>query len=202
MVQFRSFNFDLTEVTAMVVDTTGTNFKWVAFKKDSTQTCRLKKVDAFDLSQLFTQISLNVDEVVRLQQNTSFIFGAVNDDVNMGFRISKTSPSTTLINFAIPGGVNESPVDVALDGSNLFFLIPGNTSGEFAKVVKTNTSGVVSEIITLDQSAGQIKDAVSITPDGVGNLWIVSNGNFPSDLIRLYTDSLGDYLYEVFPIII
>lgn len=198
---FRSFKFDLTDVTAMVADESSTRFIWAAFELDATVGLLLKKLDAFDLDQLFSEVQIDADKIVELIDDVNFIYGAVEDDINIGFRVLKTTPVTTITNFTIPIGVNEFPIDIVLDGIDLFYLTPGNASGEFAKVIKMDNAGTLDQVITLDESTKPINNAKSITVDTNNNLWIVTANN-PTELIRLFQDSFGDYQYEVTPLIV
>jgi hypothetical protein len=191
--QFRDFDFLTKQVTAIKADTNSPGYLWVAFSLNENSVCKLQKRGGHDVSQLYYDIDLSVDSINSLEILFSYIYLAVNNSENLGYRYVLSTPLTTETAIVKPVSVTENPIDLVGLGSYIYYLTPGTESGEFAKVIKLNTSGVVQEILTMDASAKEIHGAKSITTDG-SNLWIVTT-NTPTELIRVY-DS-GGLQYEV-----
>ncbi len=193
----RSFTYaGQNQITAILIDTSQlTPFIWVAFK-GSGGTTVLQKRSAFDPDELFSTINFSVNEITRMTQDNSFIYLAVDDSVNIGFRISKSVPLTNQTPLPIPAGVNEVPVDIGVDGSDLYFLLPGIVTGEIASIVVMSTSGVFDETFQLTSSGNDIFNAAGLTIDDIGDLWIVTN-TAPVNLIRLFPDGGGSFNIQV-----
>lgn len=172
------------KITALLVDDTGTGkFIWVAYEGSGGSTV-LQKRNAFDPNQLFFDITLPVDGIVRMVQDASFIYLAVNHSTRIGYRISKTNPlsSQTILNR--PTGIVEVPVDLAIISTNLYFLTPGIVTGQLAKVSKMTTAGVFDENVDLTDGMTDITDASGITAAGT-DLWVVTNTS-PVYLVRIF----------------
>jgi len=177
----RNFNFSETKITASEVDESS-SYLWLAFAKNDEGNCLLKKVSAFQPDQVFYSIEIAVDEITAIKISGSYIYLAYNDSTLIGARYSLTSPLTSSLDFNIPSGITESPVDVAVDNTTLYYLIPGNTSGNNTKVVELTTTGTFVETIDLST----IIQAKSFALDSnTGDLWTVTYTS-PANLVRVY----------------
>ena len=111
----------------------------------------------------------------------------------MGYRTNKDTPLTNPNFINRPAGITEQAIDLASLGVFMYYLTPGIASGEVAKVVKVNQSGVHQATLVMNQSGKVINNAKSIVSNGT-NLWIVT-GNNPTELVRVI-DS-GGMTYQV-----
>jgi len=180
----RKFDYTEPTITAQTVDASDQAL-WLAFSQNGEGNCILKKVNAFDPSQVFYSINIAVTEIVSMIISGSYLYLAYNDTVLMGSRYSTSNPVTSSTDFDRIVGINESPVDVVVDGSDLFYLVPGDISGENAKVIYLSTAGVFQETIDLIQSGDIVTNAKSITVDTNSDLWIVTYTS-PTNLVRVY----------------
>lgn len=179
-------NFDYTEptITAQVVDDS-TSTMWLAFSPNDEGNCNLKKVSAFDPSQVFYSIEVAVNEITAMVLDSTTLYLSYNDLILMGARYSLTNPLTTSTDFDRIVGINESPVDVVVNGSDLFYLIPGDISGENSKIIKLSTSGVFDQTIDLLSSGSIVLNATTFDIDSNGDLWLGTN-TAPANLVRVY----------------
>ena len=198
MPNFKHYNFDKTKVTHQVIDTTNGEFAWIAFEQDDDGICILRKVSAYDISQVYYEISLEVDKIVKLMVFGSFIYLAVEHDTIMGYKISLANPLSSQSTFARPGGIEENPKDLANDGTALWWLFPGIVSGEITTVVRTNTSGTVQVTKVLSESGDEVREASSFLVIDVNNLWVTTYTD-PSTLVRVHNIS-GTWFFEVYEI--
>ena len=197
MVQFRNYNFNEKIVTALCFDDYASKYIWIAFAKNNDGKCILHKASAFNPYQNYFELEYEVDRINRIVKQGNYIYLAVEDTTYIGYRISTTSPTTTFTAINIPVGINESPIDIAVDVNYIYILTPGNMTGEVAKITKMTLAGNLEEIIELDESGNTpINDAVGITIDSLGNIWVVT-GTDPAQLIRVYEDSGGIYTYTI-----
>jgi len=198
MTLFKSYNYGLKKISDHIVDDSGTKYVWVAFEANATDNCKLYKVSAHNPLQKYYNLDVPVNQINELAIDSTYIYLAVEDDNLIGYRYHKNAPLTNYTTILTPSGVNEAPVSLAVDSSNIFFLTPGVATGEIAKIVKTNLSGTLDEVIILEKSGEEIRNAVSITIDN-GNLWVITNEN-PAKLVRVYEDG-GVYTFESWEII-
>ena len=192
----RHFTYIEKQITAQVVDQSY-NQLWLAFKQDTSGHCALQKMSAFDPSQLYYNIDISVDEITKMFINSSYLYLAYDDSSLIGARYSVSNPLNTSSDFSIPAGITESPVDILVSGSDLWYLTPGSGTGENAKLVKMSLTGVYDETIDLIETGNIITNAISLTEDTVsGDLYIVTN-NSPSELVRVYQTTGGSYEWDV-----
>ena len=183
-------------IGAIVIDSTKKSL-WIAYKKNLSNKCLLKRVSAFNPNQLYYSIEIEVDEIKKLTISGDYIYCAYEDSALIGARYSTSNPLTTSTDFSIPSGITEAPVDVLVSNSDLWYLIPGTATGENAKLIKFSTTGTYDETIDLSETGNIITNAVSLTEDtGTGDLYIVTN-NSPSELVRVYQTTGGSYEWEV-----
>lgn len=192
----RRFTYDETKITAIKVDQT-TNFLWIAYEKNSDGICVLKKVSGFDPDQLYFDIDdIEVDKIVKIDLDSSNIYLAFDDSTLLGKILDQTNPLTTTTEISIPVGIVEKPVDVAVNDTDLFFLIPGNSSGTNAKILKYNTSGVFQETIDLTKTAVEVTNATSFAIADTGDIWVVTF-NDPAEYVRVFQVSGGAYDFTI-----
>ncbi|MGD2071903.1 MAG: hypothetical protein PVG65_00230, partial [Candidatus Thorarchaeota archaeon] len=160
------------------------------FAQDGDGNCAFKKASANNPLQIYFDIDIAVTQINALYVASSYVYLAFNDATYIGARYSLTNPLSTSTDFNLPGGITEAPVDVLANGSDLFYLIPGNTSGLNAKIVKMSTSGVYDQTIDLST----ITNAVSFTMDDNGDIWVVTDTS-PAQYIRVYEQSGGVWTY-------
>ena len=195
-IRFKNYNFDKTEVTALATDTNNGEFLWIAFSKDiTTGTCTLRKVSAHNLNQIFYTIELAVDKISRLKVHDTSIYLAVEHSTIMGYKILVTNPLTSQTVITRPVSIIENPVDIAVGDTYLYYLFPGDLSGENAKIVKIDTDGDIEETIDLAVTAEIITEARGITFEN-DTLWIVTHTD-PVELVRVYQISGGIWEFSV-----
>lgn len=179
------------QITTSKIDETD-NFLWVAFAQNSDGNCIIEKEFFAQPKQTFFSLEREVNEVKAIDLDTDNIYVAYDDDTLIGEIIDKDNPLTVTTEISLPIGINEKPVDIAIDGSILWFLLPGNTSGENAKLIRYNSSGVFQETIDLVKTGLTILNAVSMAVDSNGDLRIVTNED-PVRLVRVFQISGGIY---------
>lgn len=183
---FRDYQYDLTEVTAICVDTTNSNYLWLAFAQNNNGICLLKKVSAFDLSQVYYTVSVAVTRINAMVVTNGLIFLAVTHATIFSLAYSVTNPLTTFTSINKPVGVTESPTAITTGNSAfVYFLTPGVASASVSYVVQVTNVHVYSATIELLVSGVMVRDASSITIDGSNNLWVTTNTR-PTNLIRVW----------------
>lgn len=175
------------EISAIAIDASH-NMLWIAYKINSSGYSILKRVSAFDPTQTYYSINIEVDEIKKLIINGSDIYCLYNDSSYIGSRYSLTNPLTIYTNFNLPGSVVEVPVDFTVDGNYVYYLIPGEMSGQHASIVKLDTTG--SYIETIDLST--VTDAKAICFDENSEIRVVTYTD-PVKLIRVWDDGGWNY---------
>lgn len=166
------------------------DYIWISFLS-STNIVRLKKTSAFDLKQNYYSLTVPVDKITRMKIGAgSNIFAIVEDDTYLVSRYSTSNPIGSYTHIAIPVGVNEYPIDLAVGASKAYILTPGAASGENAKLIITTTSAVSQ---TVDLTT--ITNARSLTLDDSENIWIVTYDS-PAKLVKVYDIGGGNYSYQ------
>ena len=194
----RRFNFINNEqITALCVNG---NFVWTAFAQNSDAVCILEKQFVSQPDQVFFSIEKTVNKILKIVGDNTNIYVAYQDDTLFGEIFSVLNPLTTTTEITIPSGITEYPVDIFVNGTDLFFLLPGSASGTNAQLIKYNTSGVFQEIIDLNQSGDIVTNAQSMTIDSLGDIWIVTNSS-PANVIRVYELSGGGWAFTITEII-
>lgn len=194
MVIIRRFTYTDPTITASITDETN-EFLWVAFAVSSGE-CVIKKLHFANPSQVFFSLDREISEVTAMALNSSNLFVAYNDNTLLGERISLTNPLTSTTEISIPVGIVEAPVDVQIDGSDVWYLIPGSLSGTNAKLLRYNTSGVLQETVDLTNSMNTVTNATSFDIDDNSDLWIVTN-NDPAEYVRVFALSGGGYNFTI-----
>lgn len=191
MSLFRDYQYNSTQVTATCTDTTNGNYVWIAFAYNNGA-CILKKVSAYDCSQVYFTVSVPVASINAMVVANSQIFLAVTPLLTGSntslfcLAYSVTNPLTTFTTLNFPSGVVESPVAIAVGASLIYFLTPGNLSGTAAKIIAVTTSNVFSVTITMQVSAVFVHHASAITvATGTGDIWVATNQS-PVQLIRCF----------------
>jgi len=187
----RRFDYSEQKITAQVIDETN-SYLWVAFSQNESGNCVLKKVSAFQPDQVYYSIDIAVDEIVDMKISGSYIYLAYNDSSLIGAKYSLTSPLTSSTDFNIPSGITESPVAVEVNGSSVYYLIPGNSSGTNSKISEITTSGVLVENIDLSTVT---KSKSFVLDSDTGDLWIVTYTS-PVNLVRVY-EFAEDWYYTI-----
>lgn len=177
----KRYTFSENQITAQVIDQTN-NQLWLAFAQDVSGNCALQKVDVFDPNQIYYDIDVAVEEITKMVIEGSYLYLAYNDSSIIGARYSVTNPLTTSVDFSIPSGITEAPIDVKYYNNYIWYLIPGSFSGTNAKIVKLTTSGTFIETIDLPT----ITNAKSFVVDSAtGDFWLVTYTS-PANLVRVY----------------
>jgi len=183
-------------VTALIADE-ATNSVWIAFNKDTNNKVIIERKSAFEPTQTFFSLERSVDKVSRMAIDTTNLYVAYEDTTLLGEVISLTNPLTNVIPITRPIGINENPIDVAVNGSDLYFLLPGDISGENTKVLVYSTTGVFQEIIDLSQSGKVVENSHGMTTSDIGDIWLTTFTD-PSALVRIFELSGGIFDYTIF----
>jgi len=186
MTIIRNYNFDTTKITALAVDSSNGEFIWIGFAKNASNVCILQKVSAHDLSQVYYEMELPVDEISFIHIFGSYLYVAVDDSIYLYYKISLSSPLTIQTGVAIPSGINEVPLSILDDDTYIYILTPGIAIGENAKIIKFSSALVFQETIDLGET-----NSVGFTISGT-DIWVVTSSS-PSKLIRVYQLSGGIY---------
>lgn len=182
------------QITALKVDSSN-NFAWMAFAKNSDNKCIIEKQFGFNPFQTFFTLERSVEEVTAMDLNSTHLFVAYNDSTLLGEKISLSNPLTSTTEISLPA-VNEYPIDLHINGSDVWFLLPGSTSGNVATLLQYNTSGTLVETIELIKSGAEIVNASSFTIDGLGDLWVVTDTS-PANVVRVYEDSASIWNFDI-----
>src|SRR6185295_15652191 len=159
MTQIRRINYSndkrITAIKAQPID----GYVWVAFAKNSDDVCILEKQFKFQLNQTFFSIEKEVNEILSLDLDSSNLYLAYDDSELLGEILSLSNPISFTTEIEIPGGITESPVDVHVNGSDLWFLIPGNDTGSNAKLLLYDTFGTFQLEIDLTRTGEEVLNA-------------------------------------------
>lgn len=186
MTLIKNFNYSENEISMIVTDTS--NYLWVGFEQDESGNCALQKVSSNDPSQVYYDIDVAIDEFKKGIISGAYLYLAIDDASILGKRYTRSNPLGTVVDFSVPVGITEVPVDILIS-TYVYFLIPGSLSGTNAKILKFTTAGTYVETIDLTT----VTNATSIAEDSVtGDLWIVTN-NSPADFVRIYNDGTWHY---------
>lgn len=168
-------------------------FLWVAFAQNSEGNCIIEKEFAFNPSQTFFTLERAVDNINNFAIDDTNLYVAYDDTTLFGEIINSTNPLTNTTTISIPSGIVESPIDVLINGSDLWYLLPGNLTGENAKLLRFNTSGSLQETVDLTKSDLTVVDAEKFTIEPIsGDLWIGTNTD-PGTIVRVFALSGGGY---------
>jgi len=179
------YTFDENKITAIVKD--GLHL-WIAFQGEDGVS-KIIKSTIYDPTRVLYEIDLNVDEIVDMVTNSTYVFMAVKDDDYVGVRIRRQNPLGSTLYYDKPGTITEDPVGVAV-GTDLYFLIPGAISGENARVLHHNTTNsILEENIELDIGGTTIRNASAIDIDGDNEILYIATNEDPITLAKLWDDS-------------
>jgi hypothetical protein len=194
VANFRDYLFTRSQVTTMVVDQNSGNYLWIAYTAVAGE-CLIQKVSAFDLTQVFFSVSLPVTSINDMKILGTFLYVAVIHATIAVYKISVTNPLSSQTTYTKTTlGITESPIAITISSPVVYFLTPGNISGENSKLVLF-TSGNYDETVDLTESAILIDNAVSLTVDGDDNIWIVTSDD-PANLYRVFFQSGGWHIQE------
>jgi len=195
----RRFDFsDDKQITAQKADNFA-NFLWIAFAKNSNGKCIIEKNGKFSPKQVYYSLNREVNNVNAMDLDSSKLYVAYEDATLLGEIISKINPLTSVTTIS-KGAIVESPIDVLINGIDLWFLLPGIASGTNAKLLKYDTSGVLQETVDLNKSGNIVNNAKSMTIDSNDDIWIVTYEN-PARLVRVYEMSGGVYDFTITEIV-
>ncbi len=195
MTTIKRFTYDEDKITAVAVDQIN-NFCWVAYAQDLDGNCVIKKLFGFDPDQVFFDIDKAVTNINAMALDSSNLYVAYEDGTLLGEILLQTNPLTVTTEITIPVGIVEAPVDVAVNGTDLFFLIPGVASGTNAKILKYNTSGVFQETIDLVKTGIEVTNASTMDIADTGDIWVGTNTD-PSTVVRVFITSGGAFDFTV-----
>lgn len=190
MSSFRDFKLSLAEITAIAIDTHNANYLWIAYKKNSSGVVLLQKVSAYDPTQVYFNISVPVNGINAIKLKNNLVFLACDHSTIFAYAYSNTNPLTSWSFTNRPSGVHESPVDIGVGSTHLYFLTPGSISGEVAKLINIDQNNNFVETITIQTSGLQANNAKAVTVDGSENAWVVNDAAI-SSLFRVYQTSGG-----------
>jgi len=191
MTQINKYNFTESVINSFVIDSTNAEYLWLAFSLNDG-VCNLKKVSAMKPDQVYFSIDLSVTEIKKVISSGNYVYCCFDDTSLICTRFSKTNPITSTVDFSIPAGITEAPVDMLVSGSYIYFLIPGSISGTNAKIVKFTTSGTYQETIDL----ATVTNAKAFTIDDNDEFWCITY-SAPSEYIRVYQMSGDIWTYTV-----
>lgn len=171
------------------------DFLWIAFAQNSLGNCIIKKSGKFQPTQTYYSLNREVTEINALDLDATNLYVSYTDSTLLGEIISKTNPLTTTTTIS-KGAIIESPVDVLINGTDLWYLLPGVASGTNAQLVKYDTSGVLQQTVDLSKSSSIVYNAQSMTVDANGDLWI-GTYETPAKIIRVFEISGGLYDFTI-----
>lgn len=195
----RRFTYTEKNITDVITDENG-NFVWIAYAQDTEGNCNLKKTSAFSPDQIYFNIDKAVTNINAMTIDTANLYLAFDDSVLLGEILGTSNPLSNIIQINIPVGIVEAPVDIAVDGTDLFFLIPGNQTGTNAKILKYDTLGVLQDTIDLTKTGVTVVNATSFDVADTGDIWVMTNED-PANLVRVFQLSGGGFDFTVTPII-
>jgi hypothetical protein len=171
------------------------NYLWVAFDKNTSNNCVIKKCGFGLPTQVYYSLNRQVNAVAELDLDATNVYVAYNDATYLGEIISKNNPLTVATPIS-RGAIIESPVDVKIDNDDLWFLLPGNASGTNAQLLKYDRLGVAQTTVDLNKSGVVVANAKSmvikpdedggVAPDVNTSLLLHCNGE---DGSTIFTDS-------------
>jgi hypothetical protein len=187
----KNYNYTEKEINMILTDTTNGEYIWVGFNNNGT-TCTLQKLSAHNPLQKYYDLDLTVNAIKKGIISGDYIYLALDSSSYIARRYPITNPLTASVNFNIPAGITEAPVDILIN-TNVYLLIPGNISGTNTKIVVMTTAGVY--VSTIDLST--VTNAISFTQDiATGDFWVITYTS-PATYVRVYQISGGSYNYTI-----
>lgn len=182
MTVIKNYNFSENEISDIARDVTNGNFLWIAFSQDASGNCAFKKVSANNPLQTYFDIDIATTEIKKVYVSGSYVWVALDDSSLIGKRLHISNPIGNTLDLTMLAGITEAPVDVLLNGSYIYFLIPGDLSGTNAKILEyTWSTGIYNQTIDLTT----VTNAKSFTVDDNDEIWVVTYTN-PGTLVRVY----------------
>ena len=154
------------KITVTLVDS---YYVWLGFL-GASNVCALHKASVFNPNQSYWEVDITADEIKFMQQDSTYLYLAIDDSTNSGAKVTKSNPST-ITYFTKQAGITEASVDLCLDATYVYFLTPGVASGINSKIVKYNKS-TRAYVETIDLTT--VNNAKKIDIDTDGSLWITS----------------------------
>jgi len=187
MPNFTDYRFSQSKVVAQAIDG---QYLWIAYElKDSV--CLIRKVSAHDLTQIYFSISLSVTSINAMKVLNGIVYVGVTHATTAFYLLATGNPisSQTIITRSAVL-IDESSIAVTASATNVYFLSPGNQSGNNAQIVSFDIDGYYVETIELLKSGIVVSNAISIAVDSSDNLWVVTTSD-PTELYRVYFQSGG-----------
>lgn len=177
----KRFTFtDKGKITALHIDQNAMRL-YVAVQNNTG--CQLLIKSATNPKDTLYSIDISCSAINDIRGDSTHVYMSLVDDTHIGCKIQKASP-TTPDYISIPSGVNEYPIRVAV-GTYVQFLIPGNESSEYTRVIRYNKTD-----LTLDSNyeliggTDDIKYATGMDVDSTDNVWVCTYTN-PAKLIKI-----------------
>jgi hypothetical protein len=164
---------------------------WLAFLGEDN-ICSLQKNSVHNPNMIYWDVSVVGDEIISMIEDTTYLYGALDDLVNIGIKITKDNP-TTITYFIKDIGLTEKAIDLIKDTTYIYFLLPGIESGINTKIGKYNKT-TRAYVETIDLTT--VFNAKKIDIDANGVLWIVTN-NDPSELVKVWY-ATGAWHYTIY----
>jgi DNA-binding beta-propeller fold protein YncE len=118
--------------------------------------------------------------------DNTYLYVAYEDNTLLGEIFTLNNPLATTTEIFIPSGVTEYPVDIAIDDTYIYFLLPGILSGTNTQILKYDLAGNYIQTLDLSESSNIVTNAKSMTIDSVtGDIWIATYES-PANLVRVY----------------
>lgn len=182
-MQIKNYNYSENTITTSIIDTQNGSFVWLGFAQDTDGNCAFQKLSASNPLQNYFDIDIAVTEIVKATISGQYIYLALSDSSLIGKRYNLANPLSTVLikDFEIPAGITEAPVDIASDGTYVYFLTPGDLSGTNSKITKFTIAGVYDSTIDLST----ITNASSFTIDENDEIQVITYES-PVKLVRVY----------------
>jgi hypothetical protein len=168
----QNYNFTEGQILDAVADG---NYLWVSFGTN------LKKVSAFNPTQVYYDLDLSVTAINKLVVNVGYVYLAIDNSTIIGRRYSTTNPLTTYTDFTKHIDVSEAPIDALIYNSNIYFLTPGNISGQNAIISQYTLTGTLVQLIDLST----VVNASSFVLDSNNEIRVLTNTN-PASVVRVF----------------
>jgi len=195
MTQIRRYEYSNDkQITAQISDSID-NFLWVAFAQNSDGNCVLEKQAKFHVTQTYFSLNRAVTKINALDIDSSKLYVSYEDSTLLGEIISKTNPLTSTTEIS-RGAIVESPIDVKISGTDLWYLLPGEASGTNTQLLRYDTDGVLIQTVDLTKSGETVTNAKSMAIDSNDDIWIVTHTD-PTNLIRVFEISGGLFDFEI-----
>jgi len=186
----KNYNYNSNEVSSIAIDTYLSQYLWIAFLKNVSGNCVLKKASAHNPLQIYFTVDISTDKIVKIVPYGSKLYMILEDSSLLGKIYQSANPIASPTDISIPAGITEYPIDILLD-TNIYILIPGNTTGTNAKILEFSSTGTHTDTIDLTT----INNAKSFTKSG-DDFWIITYKEV-GELVRVYPSGGGSYSYSV-----